>query len=136
MLTDSLTPSRLEPGTGAPWALSPTPLHFSPGPGASVSLQSLPRGLCSQTSNSFLSYGPGFKSGVQIPTPLLASCVTSESLLKLSDFSFLVLEVELSTPPSESWPEAYGGRTGEGPGPGGHLWGFTFPLVPWSWLVL
>lgn len=62
MLTDSLTPSRLEPGTGAPWALSPTPLHFSPGPGASVSLQSLPRGLCSQTSNSFLSYGPGFKS--------------------------------------------------------------------------
>ena len=33
MLTDSLTPSRLEPGTGAPWALSPTPLHSSPGPG-------------------------------------------------------------------------------------------------------
>lgn len=43
---------------------------------------------------------------VQIPAPLLTSCVISDSFLNLSDFSFL-LEMKLLTPPSESWLEAH-----------------------------
>lgn len=43
---------------------------------------------------------------VQIPAPLLATCVISDRLLNLSDSGFLILEVKLLTPPSVSWGEA------------------------------
>lgn len=51
---------------------------------------------------------------VQIPAPLLTSCVISDRLPNLSDFSFLVLEMEPLTPPSESWRE--------GSGPSSPIW--------------
>lgn len=102
------------------------PLHLQPGPGRQPILSV----AVLWSSQPFLSVLFLFSQiWILNPTPSVASCVISDIFLNLSDFSPLILKMELLAPVSKRWCEACSDSVGDTCGwdldPGGHLLGPT-----------